>query len=940
MEATSEVTDSRHLLIGRERELIALDDAMQRARSGRAQVVVVEGEPGIGKSALLESFVEQEGRDATESVRWLRCDEFEQNNRFGVVARLLGEPLSGASEVEVGRRLLAWFGDQQTEDHTVTVLVLDDAQWMDRASTNALQFAVRRLRADRVLCLVGRRLRPTSSTDLRTEDPNATSVLRPGRLDAGSVCDLARRLRGWHLPVPLAEHLVSRTGGLPLLLAAIVRGAADEQQLMSSTTMPESLAAAVTRMVVSLDPAARRLVEAAAVLAEPLPLTVLGQVADVPDPSAALTAAVVAGLLTERTTGGGDHHSDSDIDIESDIDCAHDLMAEAVRRGLAPVRRRELHLRAAQATTGDRRLAHRAAASDRPDPVLTADLIAAAEVARAALRHSAAATHRLRARAIAPDPVQRESLLIDALVDRVEAEDLDGAAELAVLVGPATPGTRRSLALGLLARERGEVGAARTLLRTSLHEAESAGDRGAATRAALEGAVLEMRIGDGAAAMELIGRIAPHDSSIGAEVATDIASTTGIALWLLGNLDGALAVLDGVARSPGGTSAEAELLAVSGLVRYYEGRPRSALADLDAAVEMMHLWRPSTNRSRIFLLRSLTRFALGDWDGAAVDAGAARALAEGPTQPWSEALAFAVSVDVAAHRGQWAAAEDYLARATESAPALAQITDVVARHAIELARVRGNHHGVLAVLDPLWSDGFVERMARTRQIRPMMVARIAALVAVDRLADAESALEAYEQLNGRWPGGESPAQMGLLRGLIAEARSDPRGALRHYAADLDEPTLAEFPYQRAELLLASGRLARLLGRRRDAVQRLTQARDILAGLRARPLLERCTRELAASGLPSRLDDPLALTPREDYVVALVLRGLSNREVAAELFLTTRTVEYHLRNVYAKLGVRGRPGLRRLRAAAGPDGGAPAGRTDISRIPPASGVVPD
>ena len=194
------------------------------------------------------------------------------------------------------------------------------------------------------------------------------------------------------------------------------------------------------------------------------------------------------------------------------------------------------------------------------------------------------------------------------------------------------------------------------------------------------------------------------------------------------------------------------MLAVSGMVRFYEGRTREALADLDRPVRMMHLWRPSTNQTRIFLLRSIARFALGDWDGAAVDAAAARALAAGPTQLWSEALALAISVDVAAHRGQWEVAEDYLARATESAPALAQITDMVHRHAIELAQAREHADEVLAVLDPLWSEAFVEQMARTRQVRPLMVARIEALVALDRLTEADHALEAYERLCVRWPG--------------------------------------------------------------------------------------------------------------------------------------------------------------------------------------------
>ncbi len=887
---------------GRSGELATLHRALLDARAGHTQVVVVEGEPGIGKSALLEAFLADPVVTAGTSRRWVRCDEFEQGYRLGVAERLLGESLTGCSVVEAGRRLLALLGEQQdggpegAERH-VAVVVVDDAQWMDRASASALQFALRRLRADRVLVLLARRPSPRSalkaSPGLRTDDPAATTVVRPRRFDPRAVAELAEGQRGWDLSPALAERLVARTGGLPLLVAAVVRGAADQDQL-AAATVTASVAGTVRRLLASLDPAARRLAEAAAVLAEPTPLTVLGQVADVQDPSAALTAATLAGLLTESEQG--------------DVDSAHDLLAEAVRQGLTPVRRRDLHRDAARWTTGDRHLAHRAAASDRPDPVLAADLVAAADAAHAALRYDVAATHRLRARAVSAEPVERERLLVDALVDRVEAEDLDGAGELAPLVEQAPSSARRSLALGLLARERGEVGAARSLLRASLQEAESAGDAGTATRAALAGAVLEVLIGDGAAAMDLLRHTEPPP---GSGLATDVAATTGIASWLLGDADGALDVLDGVERTPGGTSSEAELLAVSGMVRFYGGRPRQALADLDASVRMTHLWRPSTNQTRIYLLRSMTRFALGDWDGAAVDAAAARALAAGPTQPWSEALAMAISVDVAAYRGQWRVAEDYLARATDGAPALAQITDVVARHAIELAQARGDHDQVLAVLDPLWSDAFVEALSRTRQVRPMMVARILALVAADRLRDAERALGAYEETNAQWPGGERPAQLGRLRGVLAEARGDPRAAQAHYASDLALPELDHFPFERAQLLIASGRLERTLGHRREAVRRLTEARDLLVRLRARPLLERCTRELAACGLPSRLDDPLALTAREEDVVALVRQGHTNKEVAAALFLTVKTVEYHLRNIYAKLGFASRSELRRL-----------------------------
>ena len=165
---------------------------------------------------------------------------------------------------------------------------------------------------------------------------------------------------------------------------------------------------------------------------------------------------------------------------------------------------------------------------------------------------------------------------------------------------------------------------------------------------------------------------------------------------------------------------------------------------------------------------------------------------------------------------------------------------------------------------------------------------------------------------GRFPEGPIPSRLGWLRGLLAEARADAQAAQRHYAEDLADPQTHEVPFVLAQLLCTSGKLERAIGNRREAVDRLTRARDIFAGLRAAPFLERASAELAACGLHSPIADPLALTQREQDVAALVVRGYTNKEAAAELFLTAKTVEYHLRNIYAKLGISSRRDLRRRR----------------------------
>ena len=197
------------------------------------------------------------------------------------------------------------------------------------------------------------------------------------------------------------------------------------------------------------------------------------------------------------------------------------------------------------------------------------------------------------------------------------------------------------------------------MLREALDLATTAGDRTAAARAALAAAVLHSRLGEGAATIEVLAHAEDVDDP---EMRSDAATTKALGLWQGGELDRALDLVNTVPTSEDGRPWEADLVAVRGMLRMYAGQLRQALADFDAAVRIVHLWRPSTNQSRTYVLRSITRYYLGDWDGAAVDAAAARAVAQAMSQAWSEPIALAVSADVPAGRGQWDVAADYLAR--------------------------------------------------------------------------------------------------------------------------------------------------------------------------------------------------------------------------------------------------------------------------------------
>jgi DNA-binding CsgD family transcriptional regulator len=152
-----------------------------------------------------------------------------------------------------------------------------------------------------------------------------------------------------------------------------------------------------------------------------------------------------------------------------------------------------------------------------------------------------------------------------------------------------------------------------------------------------------------------------------------------------------------------------------------------------------------------------------------------------------------------------------------------------------------------------------------------------------------------------------------LEGWLAELRGAPEEALRIYQRG-EDPADAQSVVHTARLLLAHGRLLRRTGNRKEAVARLRRASELYLSLRAAPFITRTEEELAACDLPSdpaRKQPALALTSRETEVAHLVGKGLSNPEVAAELFISRKAVEYHLGNIYAKCGLQGRQQLRRF-----------------------------
>jgi DNA-binding NarL/FixJ family response regulator len=228
-----------------------------------------------------------------------------------------------------------------------------------------------------------------------------------------------------------------------------------------------------------------------------------------------------------------------------------------------------------------------------------------------------------------------------------------------------------------------------------------------------------------------------------------------------------------------------------------------------------------------------------------------------------------------------------------------------------VGQASGDYLGMADALETWRDDATLDGRSRLYAVlwRPLLAE---GLIGSGQAERAAAVLDRMRAENGQ-VGYLQPA-LAWLDGWLAEQRGDPEEALRIYRRGADGAE-AGSPVHAGRLWLAYGRLLRRTGNRKDAVQQLRRASGVYLGLRAAPFIARAEEELTACRLPgdpARKKQPaLALTSRETEVAHLVGKGLSNPEIAAELFISRKAVEYHLGNIYAKCGLTGRQQLRRF-----------------------------
>ncbi|MBV9207447.1 MAG: helix-turn-helix transcriptional regulator, partial [Actinobacteria bacterium] len=698
------------------------------------------------------------------------------------------------------------------------------------------------------------------------------------------VAELAAAL-GVALSGRARDRLHRHTAGHPLYVRMLLSEVAPEELRApeGELPVPRSLAAATVGRLADLSSAARDLAAALAVMNQRVPLATLGSVAAIPASAAALEELLATGLVTWAPGEPG-----------CPVAFAHPLYRAAIYQDLAPTRRRRLHLAAAGHADRDGALAHRVSAADRPDAGLADELEAAAAGARQRQLPALAARYLSWASGLSPGQEARERRLLQAARtlladDRADAEDLRPRLERCA------GSCLRDLVLGKLAWRRGDPAGAEQLLRA----AAAGPDTGIAAEALVDLALHYAIQSRGHAAL------AAADTAVMLPGLEPGLAGFATALRALGiaQVEGAVKGLDAlIPHLPGPAEeilpADAGQLLIRGMLRFFAGQAGRAVGDLRALVSLARHGAVPRELPRAHLHLAQALIVTGQWDEALVHAHVALDLVTDEGQWWHAPRAHGVAATVTAARGAWQAAEAHCRAARETA---GQAGTLEGRYAAALAaaalcHARGDHAGVVAALSPLTggNDGAAIPMFTALTWWPTL---IGSLIETGDVATATeqaghlAAAAAARSLDLR-------ARLAGLHGRLAAATGQPEAATAAFAqattqADPDEPLL-----DRAEDRHHYGRLLRARGDRQGAIAQLRCARGLLEPVGARPYLDRIDADLDRCGISAEAGSPgspLALTDREQDVAALAARGLTNREVAATLYISAKAVEYHLGN---------------------------------------------
>jgi DNA-binding CsgD family transcriptional regulator len=706
-------------------------------------------------------------------------------------------------------------------------------------------------------------------------------------------------------PGPLDDEAVRwlhrRTGGHPLYLCTVLSEGFDfDPQAPGRSALPRSLAAAVGEHLRVLPPDTRGIVQMLAVLNSRVPLAQLGHIAEVDSPSGAIEPAVASGLVDWWPE-----------EPSCPVAIRHPLVRDAVYAGITAARRRMLHAQAAAMVSESASWEHRVAALDHPDEALAAELehLAGGEAARG--RTALAATHLQWASDISPARADRERRLLTAALHLTVGEE-SRAQALRPAVEEAAPSPLRGCVLGAMAFSAGQLGESEQQFSEALAQARADPDSQplAATIAGRLAGTYAL-LGDGEKVMTL-ARWALGTGHASADAASRLRTLIAVGASQAAGPRAGLAELGHLDADP----TRVSLVDVDGLS--FRGALRLQTGDLDQAVSDLTTSLKLSRRGATLILGlrgccylALAQYLAGEWDEVLLTSDQGFSAAVIHSRRYELPMLHLAAGCVPAGRGMTEEAEQHARLAGEAAASLdyGQESLYAAMTRALVCQASGDYLGMADALGHWRDEAALDGRSRVYAMlwRPLLAEGLigsgqaepaAAVVARMR---AENGHVIYLQPAVAW-----------LEGWLAELRGVPQEAREIYQRGEDTAS-TQSPVYTARLLLAHGTLLRRTGNRKDAVDRLRRASGLYRGLRAAPFIARTEEELVACDLPGdpgRKQPVLALTSRETEVAHLVGKGLSNPEIAAELFISRKAVEYHLGNIYAKCGLQGRQQLRR------------------------------
>ncbi|SBT40300.1 LuxR family transcriptional regulator [Micromonospora auratinigra] len=892
------------MLYGREAELAAVGALLATVRRGGSGALVVRGEPGIGKTALLAhadlaglrvlraAGVESEAELPFAGLHLLLRPVLD---RLDAVPAVQAEALRGALGLAaagapdrflVGLAVLSLLSE--VADDGPLLAVVDDAQWLDRASGDALLFAARRLDAEPVGVLFAARTDgfPAPGVPelaLAGLDPSAAAALLAAHaadLDAGA------RYR------VLAEAV-----GNPLALIELPAAAAS-----GAGVLPDRLREAFQARVRTLPEGVRTLLEVAAADDTGEVGVLLRAAGKLGAGRAELDDAVRAGLLTGQRP----------------VAFRHPLVRAAVWQDTPPGRRLAVHEVLAAALDGpadaDRRAWHLASATTGTDERVAAELERTAAWAGERAGHAAAAAAYERAAGLSAAPAARLRRLTLAAEAAAEAGDLDRSDTLAVAAERGDPDDP------VLAARLTAVRAAADFWRGALPSAHARLLSGAARVAgtdrhlALRLLVDALHVGWYAGERELVESVArlrparvPDDplTPLAGLLIHAAAPVAGVAEDADGTDWAAPGALVGAARAAGDEPGAAILVAGLGLILGQEA------ATIEVAGEEVARAR---RRGRVGRLPQALFYLACGWQFAGRPAEAAATAEEGlaiardtDQRQWVDRLG-----EPQAYRAAMVGDEDGCRRVTDGALAAVAGGDpawqvpwvYAARGLLELGH--GRAEPALEWLAPLAQGRARFHVPATRSTPDLVEAAV-------RAGRPELAVDAFTQFR-RWAG---HVRQPWVDAVVRRCRAllEPDGtAEESYRAALAAHRGLNRAFDEARTALLYGEWLRRARRPAEARGHLSAALDGFERCGAAPWAARARTELGATGTatPRRPDGPAALlTPQELRIVRLAAAGLSNKDIATQLFLSARTVGYHLYKAYPKLGVVSRGELAGL-----------------------------